>query len=96
MKGEEPTGNLPIRVIVQGALGKMGQEIVNALCQEPETQLVGAIELQPGNDMLTLPDGSGNVPLSADLEHIIANCQPDVPLGSRHGIGQPQALRPWT
>jgi len=78
LKGVELTGNLPIRVVVQGASGKMGQEVISALCQEPETQLVGAIELQPGGDELPLPDGSGSVPFSADLEYIITSCHPDV------------------
>ena len=51
----------PIRVVVQGALGKMGQVIVNAVCLEPETQIVGAVELKVAKDYLTLPDGSGTV-----------------------------------
>jgi 4-hydroxy-tetrahydrodipicolinate reductase len=68
----------PIRVVVQGASGRMGQEMVNALCREPETKVVGAVELQPAEDSLPLPDGSGRVPFSADLGHILATCQPDV------------------
>ena len=68
----------PIRVVVQGALGKMGREVVSALCREPGMQVVGAVELQPADDSLSLPDGSGTVPLSADLEHILTVCQPDV------------------
>ncbi len=68
----------PIRVVVQGALGKVGQEVLNALCQEQETQVVGAVELQVSEDYLTLPDGSGKVPFSSNLDHILTNCQPDV------------------
>lgn len=68
----------PIRVVVQGALGRMGQEVVNALCREPETQLVGAVDLKPPADSLNLPDGSGSVPFSSDLQFIIESCQPDV------------------
>ena len=67
-----------IKVAVQGASGRVGQELVKALCQEPETQLVGAVELQAAEDYLTLPDGSGKVPFSADLEHILTTCRPDV------------------
>jgi len=67
-----------IRVAVQGALGKMGREVVNALCHESEMQIVGAVELQPPQEYLPLPDGSGTVPLSADLAHILTTCQPDV------------------
>ena len=56
----------------------MGREVVNALCHEPEAELVGAVELQPAGDSLPLPDGSGRVPFSADLDHILTTCQPDV------------------
>ncbi|GAJ16806.1 unnamed protein product, partial [marine sediment metagenome] len=61
----------PIKVVVQGALGKMGQEVVGTLCREPEMQLVGAVELQVAEDYLTLPDSSGKVPLSSDLEYVL-------------------------
>jgi 4-hydroxy-tetrahydrodipicolinate reductase len=68
----------PIKVVIQGASGRVGQEVVNAICREPETQLVGAVELKPPADSLDLPDGSGSVSFSSDLEYIIKNCQPEV------------------
>ncbi len=68
----------PIKVVVHGALGRMGREVTNALCREPEMQMVGAIELQVSEDYLTLPDGSGKVPFSSNLDHILTSCQPDV------------------
>ena len=68
----------PIKVVVQGAAGRVGQVLINALCREPEMQLVGAVELQVTQDYLTLPDGSGTIPLSTDLDHILTVCQPDV------------------
>jgi len=68
----------PIKVVVYGALGKMGREIVNAVCHEPEMQLVGAVELQVTEDYLPLPDSSAKVPFSSDLEYILSSCQPDV------------------
>jgi len=68
----------PIRVVVQGALGRVGREVVNALCREPETQVVGAVELQVAQDYLPLPDGSGTIPFSSSLDHILTSCQPDV------------------
>ncbi|MFC2066284.1 4-hydroxy-tetrahydrodipicolinate reductase [Chloroflexota bacterium] len=67
-----------IKVVVRGASGKMGQEIVKALCQEPEVQVVGAVELQASDDSLILPDGSGTVPFSSNLEEILTSCRPDV------------------
>jgi len=67
----------PIKVLVHGALGKVGREVVNAVCQEPEMQLVGAVDLKASSDYLPLPDGSGEVPISADLG-ILNKCQTDV------------------
>lgn len=68
----------PIRVVVQGASGRMGREVLNALCQETETQVVGATELKVSEDYLPLPDGSASVPFSTNLEQILTTCQPDV------------------
>jgi len=68
----------PIKVVVQGALGRMGREIVNAVCREPETQVVGAVEVQVKEDFLPLPDNSGTVPFSSNLDYILTSCQPDV------------------
>jgi len=67
-----------IKVVVQGALGRVGQEVVKALCHEPETKLVGAVELQVSEDYLLLPDDSGTVPFSPDLDYILTSCQPEV------------------
>lgn len=68
----------PIKVVVYGASGRMGQEVVKAVCQEPATELVGAVDLQVSGARLTLPDGSGTVPFSASLDAILDGCRPDV------------------
>jgi 4-hydroxy-tetrahydrodipicolinate reductase len=68
----------PIRVVVQGALGKVGRVIINALCHESEIQVVGAVELCVSQDYLSLPDDSGSVPFSTNLEYILTSCRPDV------------------
>jgi 4-hydroxy-tetrahydrodipicolinate reductase len=68
----------PIKVAVQGALGKMGKEITSALCREPGMQLVGAVDIEAREGSLAKPDGSGSVPLSSDLDSILKGCQPDV------------------
>ncbi len=68
----------PIRVVIHGALGKVGRELLNALCREPETQVVGAVDLKVSEDYLPLPDGSGTVPFSSNLDRILTGCQPDV------------------
>jgi 4-hydroxy-tetrahydrodipicolinate reductase len=68
----------PIRVIVNGASGRMGQEVVKALCRESKMQLVGAVDLKAVETCLMLPDNSGTVPLSPNIESIIRECPPDV------------------
>ena len=68
----------PIRIVVHGAAGRVGQEVVRAVCREPEMQPVGAVDLKATQDSLTLPDGSGAVPFSTDLESILSSCRPDV------------------
>ncbi len=68
----------PIKVIVHGAAGKVGQEVAKAVCGESDMQLVGAVDLKADRDSLPLPDGSGSVPFSTDLGDILARCQPDV------------------
>ena len=67
-----------IRIIVQGAAGRVGQEVVKAVCQEPDMQLVGAVDIRVTLDPLSLPDGAGTVPFSTDFANAIDSCQPDV------------------
>jgi 4-hydroxy-tetrahydrodipicolinate reductase len=68
----------PITVVVHGAMGKMGKTVIGAVCQELETRLVGAVDIQAAAGRLPLPDGSGDVPLSTDLDSILASVKPDV------------------
>ena len=68
---------MAIRVIVQGALGRMGRETVRALCQDADITVVGATELAPASDRLGLPDG-GSVPLSGDLAALLDAAPADV------------------
>ena len=46
----------PIKVVVHGASGKVGQEVVKALCRETEIQVVGAVEREVSEDYLPLPN----------------------------------------
>ena len=39
-----PSTNKKIPVLVAGALGKMGSQVVKAVCESPDCQLVGAID----------------------------------------------------
>lgn len=67
----------PVKVAVQGALGKMGQEIIKGLSGEPTIKVAGGVDVKAARDTLPLPDGS-TVPLSAKLENIITASKPQV------------------
>jgi 4-hydroxy-tetrahydrodipicolinate reductase len=69
---------LPIKVVVHGALGKVGQEVIRSIPQDPDVKLVGAVDLKAAGDFLPLPDGSGKIPLSFNLENILTGYRPDV------------------
>ncbi|MBI4289110.1 MAG: 4-hydroxy-tetrahydrodipicolinate reductase [Chloroflexi bacterium] len=69
---------MPIKVVVHGAGGKMGQEVLKALCRDPETKAVGAVDIQAKRETMALPDGSGSIPYSASVDSILERCQPQV------------------
>ena len=68
----------PIRLVVHGALGRVGQVLVNSLCREPGLQLVGAVDVKAKQDNLLLPEDAGSVPLSPDLDKILSGRKADV------------------
>ncbi len=75
----------PIRTVVHGALGRMGREVAAALCAEPATVMVGAVDLNPPADTFELPDDAGQanlsggrVPLSGDIAAMLDSVKPDV------------------
>jgi 4-hydroxy-tetrahydrodipicolinate reductase len=68
----------PVAVLVHGALGKMGQHVLSALCRDPELEPVAAVDLRADRERLSLPDGSGDIPLSAQLEPVITSSKADV------------------
>jgi 4-hydroxy-tetrahydrodipicolinate reductase len=86
----------PIRVVVHGVQGKMGQEVARAVRREPGVKLIGAVELNPASDCLLLPDGSDSVPFSSDLEDILERCQPDVLIDFTTALATMSAARTAT
>jgi len=57
----------------------MGQEIIKALCREPEIEVVGAVEQEVSDEFyLPLPDGCEAIAFSSNLEYILTSCQPEV------------------
>ena len=66
-----------IRVAVSGT-GHMGREVLAAICREPDTDPVGVLEKFSQEEFLSLPDGSGLIPLGSEPEALISRCRPDV------------------
>lgn len=66
-----------IRLVVNGATGKMGSETVSAICREDDLILVGAACHNQRGSSLPLPDGT-DVPLSTNLAELLHETTPDV------------------
>jgi 4-hydroxy-tetrahydrodipicolinate reductase len=60
---------MSVRVLVAGAAGRMGREVVKAVAGDPETQLVGAVDVsQVGTDAGELAGiGAEGISISSDL-----------------------------
>lgn len=67
-----------VRVLVHGALGKMGQEVLRSLCRDSELEAVAGVDIKGDGEELLLPDGSRSIPLSTDLESTLSRYHPDV------------------
>lgn len=69
----------PIRVMVTGPSGKMGREVIAALCKDPDTQPVGALSrTATAEATLDLPDGSGAIPVRNDADILMHLVEADV------------------
>lgn len=71
-----------IPVVVAGALGRMGAEVVKAVLAAPDTELVGAIDTTPGKEGadlgLELGLGELEVALTADFEGCLCQASQSV------------------
>ena len=84
------SANQPIPVLVAGALGRMGSEVIKAINSSNDYQLVGAIDNQKekeGQDIGSLIGlGPINVFLSSDFEGSLCAASQNVPKdGSNNG-----------
>ena len=68
----------PIRVVINGALGRMGQEITKAVVREPGLKAVGAVEKEVTQQYLPFAEALELVPLSSDLGSLLKRCNADV------------------
>jgi dihydrodipicolinate reductase len=70
----------PIRVVINGALGRMGQEITKAVVCEPGLRAVGAVEKEVTQQYLPLAEAPELILLSSDLDSLLKSCDADVQL----------------
>ena len=75
---DENKSDCPIKVVVCGALGRAGKTTIDILCREPGIEIVGVVDVLLSEKNFALPDGSSQVLSSADLEHVLNACKPDV------------------
>lgn len=80
------------KILVHGALGKMGQAVIKTVYYHPEFSLVGAVDAKADREQLDLPDRSGVIPLSRNLETILSTVHPDVMVDfTQHDATMPAA-----
>jgi 4-hydroxy-tetrahydrodipicolinate reductase len=68
----------PIRVIINGALGRMGQEIAKAVVSEPGLRAVGAVDKEVTQKYLPLAEAPELILLCSDLGSCLKSCDADV------------------
>ncbi|MEB3165354.1 MAG: 4-hydroxy-tetrahydrodipicolinate reductase [Cyanobacteriota bacterium] len=92
-----PSQPQPIPVVVAGALGRMGAEVVKAVLAAPDCTLVGAVDTTPGSEGrdvgLELGLGELEVALTADLEGTLCQASQAV---RQAGPGQGAVLVDFT
>lgn len=80
------------RVVVHGALGKMGQTVLGALAAQPGMSPVGAVDVAAQGDLINIPDGS-SVPLSSDLSSLLDQTDAQVVVDFTNATGAMSAIR---
>ena len=69
----------PIRIIIVGALGKMGRETVLAVSQRPDMEIVGLIDvMHSGRSFVELTGTGPELKIDDNLEGVIQREQPDI------------------
>ena len=81
----------PIKVVVHGVLGKMGQQVLDTVCGEGDLQPVGGADKSSQLGTHTLPDNSGTMPISNSLEDVISGA--DVVVDFTNADGAMSAMR---
>ena len=83
-----------INVAVHGALGKMGQEVLNAVTNADDMTPIGAADYAADPGSISLPDRSGQIPISNDLSQVLSSA--DVVVDFSTADGAMSAMRAAT
>ncbi len=83
---------MTIRVLVSGS-GKMGREVLSAVCREPDLDPVGVVDLFAKEEYLSLSGGAGLVPFGCDAAAMFARTRPDVVVDFSHAEWTPGLVR---
>jgi 4-hydroxy-tetrahydrodipicolinate reductase len=67
-----------IKVVINGILGRMGQQTANAVVIEDGLELLGGADMKAASDHLVTPVNNRSVPLYTDIGALIKNCRADV------------------
>ena len=81
-----------ITVVVNGALGRMGQTVMSAVDADPALQLVAGIDSAASGATVSAP-GTGEVPLAADAASSIAAKSPQVIVDFSNATGAMDVAR---
>lgn len=89
-------GQLPIPVLVNGATGKMGREVVKAIAQTNDMTLIGAVARNPeyqGQDIGELAGcGALEVPVTSEFEPMLAMLAQEKQLGVMVDFTHPDSV----
>ena len=67
-----------IKIVINGALGKMGRQVIKAVLSKPELDIVGAVEEKVTQQYLPLLETSELIPFSSDLNSLLESHKTDV------------------
>ena len=82
-----------IKVVINGILGKMGQEVLNAVCSEPNLVPSGGSDYTASQNELALPNNSGQIPVSSSLESLSCFENSDVVVDFTNASGALSAIK---
>ena len=76
---------MAISVVVHGVMGKMGQQVLDAVTREEGLTPVGAADVAASEASIALPDGSGSIPLASAVGDVLAGADVVVDFSSAEG-----------